>query len=382
MEAQMRGAGRPAGLMDKLNAAGGEVLVYSIALDQIEPDPDQPRREFSDEDLEGLVASLKAVGLLQEPAVRPISVDEQSGQPRRYRLIYGERRWRAARKAGWTAIRCKVLPRVQDEDLEERLKVIDQQDAENRQRSALTAVEEAYGIQSKLDVLKKLTPAASETDLLEQIAADRKIGLTTARDLISLLRAPEPLRKAILKREIETREVAFEFVTYWNGLRKKHEAENKARREVRFRELVNEWARRQGLEPTTEVAARYATEHQLDAKIVRADLKRAEKAEGKVAEEFGAMLARAVKEQWTASEARRILKGVRAGHAVEREAQRLFDRSLAKGKARVTVHVDRLDDPEIATPEAREELAGVLRELLAKVERGRVAEVKTAEVAV
>src|SRR3954451_8567117 len=77
----------------------GQVAHYAeIPVDAITPNPRQPRQVFDEEALAELVYSLREVGLLQPVVVRPI------GDGTRYELIMGERRWRAAREAGFRAI--------------------------------------------------------------------------------------------------------------------------------------------------------------------------------------------------------------------------------------------------------------------------------------
>jgi ParB family chromosome partitioning protein len=354
-----------------------DVLVRSIALDAIEADPDQPRVHFDQAELEQLAVSLRENGLLQEPAVYPIDVDAD-GLPSRFRLLFGERRWRAARLAGWTAMSCKVVPSSQDGDLIAKLKRVDQQEAENRDRAALSAIEEAKALRVKLDVLRRLDPQASERSLQEKVAAERKVSHTTVFRLVNLLKGPEVLQTAILERKITSRDVAFRFVEYWTDLLRQHQTEAKAKRELLFRDGVRAWAEQKGLgELNAEVLTRYAAEHHLDAKVVKADVRTAEKIEGKAQEAFVKLVERAVREGWTAKDARRLLSG-RTGRKDTDKVVRLYERSEAKGKARLTVHLERLDDPEVATTEALRELAEVLRELLTRVERGSVEAAPTA----
>ena len=75
-------------------ASGAEVV--QIPVDSIDPNADQPRRRFAPEALSQLADSIRAVGILQPVLVRK--------QESRYVLIAGERRWRAARMAGLSAV--------------------------------------------------------------------------------------------------------------------------------------------------------------------------------------------------------------------------------------------------------------------------------------
>ncbi len=100
-----------------------------IPLDAITPNPRQPRVVFEEEALAELVHSLREVGLLQPVVVRPLDAG-------RYELIMGERRWRAAREAGFTDIPAIVRATGDDVMLRDAL-------LENLHRSQLNPLEEA-----------------------------------------------------------------------------------------------------------------------------------------------------------------------------------------------------------------------------------------------
>jgi len=107
-----------------------------VSVDDISPNPAQPRSRFDDEALEELAASLKEVGVLQ-----PIVVTRgESG----YVLIAGERRWRAARRAGLRVIPAVLRGSAGDSTLVEAL-------VENVQRQDLTPLEEAHAYQQLLE---------------------------------------------------------------------------------------------------------------------------------------------------------------------------------------------------------------------------------------
>jgi len=107
-----------------------------ISVDEISPNPAQPRYRFDDETLEELAASLKEVGVLQPIVVTP---GEQG-----YVLIAGERRWRAARRAGLHVIPAVLRGSTGDSTLVEAL-------VENVQRQDLTPLEEAHAYQQLLE---------------------------------------------------------------------------------------------------------------------------------------------------------------------------------------------------------------------------------------
>ena len=105
-----------------------------IAIGDIDPNPDQPRHTFSEESIAQLAQSIKDQGILQPILVTPV----KGG---RYRIVAGERRWRAAREAGLHAVPCIV--REMDVVTQMEIALI-----ENIQREDLNPVETAMGIQS------------------------------------------------------------------------------------------------------------------------------------------------------------------------------------------------------------------------------------------
>lgn len=108
-----------------------------IELGQIRPNPHQPRSSFDEEALEGLADSIRSVGVLQPVVVRP---DPNGG----YLLVAGERRWRAARRAGLTQIPAVIRSGEDAAWLTEAL-------VENLQRSDLTPLEEAAAFRQLLE---------------------------------------------------------------------------------------------------------------------------------------------------------------------------------------------------------------------------------------
>lgn len=85
-------------------AAGTKALpsALSILLDRIEPDPDQPRKDFDQDEIDRLAASITSLGLQQPITVRYVADRD------RYVIVDGERRWRAARQANLASLNCVV----------------------------------------------------------------------------------------------------------------------------------------------------------------------------------------------------------------------------------------------------------------------------------
>ncbi len=117
---------------DGIDDALREVSVTSIV-----PNPGQPRAQFDEESLSELTTSIRALGVLQPVLVREVDTDQ-------YQLIAGERRWRAARRAGLTTIPA-IIRRADDRGVAEQALV------ENLQRQDLTALEEAAAYQQLIE---------------------------------------------------------------------------------------------------------------------------------------------------------------------------------------------------------------------------------------
>lgn len=108
-----------------------------IAVNAIDPNPNQPRVHFDEASLAELTASILAIGVLQPILVRPEGTD-------RYQLIAGERRWRAASRAGLQMI--PAIVRVTDD-----VSSVEQALVENLHRQDLTPLEEAAAYQQLLE---------------------------------------------------------------------------------------------------------------------------------------------------------------------------------------------------------------------------------------
>lgn len=113
----------------------GEV-VEKIKIIDIEPNKNQPRRKFDIEAIEELAESIKIYGIIQ-----PIIVTKKDGF---YEIVAGERRWRAAKKAGLTEVPCIV--RENDERKNKEIALI-----ENIQRQDLNPIEKARGFKQLID---------------------------------------------------------------------------------------------------------------------------------------------------------------------------------------------------------------------------------------
>jgi ParB family chromosome partitioning protein len=147
-----------------------------IAIDRIVPNPKQPRRTFIESELQELSDSIREKGVLQPILVRPDPSNSDM-----FEIIAGERRWRAARRAGLTSIPAIVRPMDDREVLE--IAII-----ENVQRSDLNAVEEAEAYKSLIDRFGR-----TQESVATQVGKSREHVSNTLR----LLNLPEDVREHV-----------------------------------------------------------------------------------------------------------------------------------------------------------------------------------------
>ena len=145
-----------------------------IAIGDIDPNPDQPRHTFSEESIQQLAQSIKDQGVLMPILVTPV----KGG---RYRIVAGERRWRAARAAGLNAVPCIV--REMDIPTQMEIALI-----ENIQREDLNPIETAMGIQS----LMKQCGYTQET-VAQRLSKSRP----AVANLLRLLTLPEEVQELV-----------------------------------------------------------------------------------------------------------------------------------------------------------------------------------------
>jgi ParB family transcriptional regulator, chromosome partitioning protein len=145
-----------------------------IPVTAITPNPRQPRRSFDEEALDELASSIRQVGLLQPVVVRAIGVG-------RYELVMGERRWRAAERAGLTEIGA-IVKQTQDDDLLRDALI------ENLHRQQLDPLEEAAAYQQLLDDF-----GATHEELARKIGRSRPHISNTLR----LLNLPPAVQKRV-----------------------------------------------------------------------------------------------------------------------------------------------------------------------------------------
>lgn len=156
--------------LDALLAVPGETAAPAgIDILLIDPNPDQPRKQFDEDKLEDLAASIREHGVLQ-----PLLL---TATGERYQLVAGERRWRAARMAGLKQVPALVRDFTPQQVAEVSL-------IENLQRDNLNPLEEAQGIRSLLD-----TFALTQEQVAERLSMSRP-AVTNALRLLGL---PQPV---------------------------------------------------------------------------------------------------------------------------------------------------------------------------------------------
>jgi ParB family chromosome partitioning protein len=151
-----------------------------IPLDDIGPNPFQPRHMFDEQAITELANSLRTSGLLQPVVLRPTD----DGM---YQLIAGERRWRAAQQLGWSEIGA-VVREVDDRTLLTLALV------ENLQRDALSPIDEASGYRRLVEEFD-----ASQHEVAELVGRDR----STVANALRLLRLPQSVQQMVHKGELD-----------------------------------------------------------------------------------------------------------------------------------------------------------------------------------
>jgi len=213
MSTKRKGLGRGLdallGTADRPEETGAQLR--ELAVDLINPNPFQPRTHFDDAALTELADSIRAQGVIQ-----PVVVRRRSGE---YELIAGERRWRAAQKAGLSRIPAVI--REIDDNQAAAMALI-----ENLQREDLDAIEQAKAMrrlvqefslthQQVADILGISRPAVTNALRLLDLAApvqkmlrERTIEAGHARSLATLPKKEQvPLAERVVKRTLTVRQV-------------------------------------------------------------------------------------------------------------------------------------------------------------------------------
>ncbi|MBQ6962339.1 MAG: ParB/RepB/Spo0J family partition protein [Paludibacteraceae bacterium] len=167
------------GSAEEIKTSGSSIF-DTLPISSIEPNPDQPRTNFDEEALDDLAESIKQLGVIQPITVRKISDDK-------YQIISGERRFRAAQKAGLSKIP-SYIKTAEDETVMQMALV------ENVQREDLNAIEIALSYK-----------ALTETQNLTQEKISSLVGKkrATVSNYLRLLKLPAEIQLAISKKQID-----------------------------------------------------------------------------------------------------------------------------------------------------------------------------------
>ncbi len=158
----------------------GSSNLNEVEISMIEPNPNQPRREFDEDALQELATSIRELGIIQ-----PITIRKIEGA--KYQIIAGERRWRASQLAGLTTIPAYIVT-VEDQNAMEMALV------ENIQREDLNAIEIALAYQH-----------LAETTGMTQAKISERVGKSRAAvtNYMRLLKLPAQVQMALKNHEIE-----------------------------------------------------------------------------------------------------------------------------------------------------------------------------------
>lgn len=158
----------------------GSSTINEISIELIDANPNQPRRDFDEQALQELAASIREIGIIQ-----PITLRQEANG--RYMIIAGERRWRASQLAGLQAIPAYIRT-ISDENVMEMALV------ENIQREDLNAIEIALGYQHLL-----------ENDGMTQEKVSERVGKSRAAiaNYLRLLRLPAQIQLALQKKDLD-----------------------------------------------------------------------------------------------------------------------------------------------------------------------------------
>ena len=158
----------------------GSSTINEIPLEQIEANPNQPRREFDEEALQELANSINEIGIIQPITLRQVAENK-------FQIIAGERRWRASQLAGLQAIPAYIRT-IKDESIMELALV------ENIQREDLNAIEIALAYEHLLSA-----EGMTQERVSERVGKSR----TAITNYLRLLKLPAQVQMALQKKEID-----------------------------------------------------------------------------------------------------------------------------------------------------------------------------------
>lgn len=158
----------------------GSSNICEVSIEKIQPNPNQPRRNFDDDSLQELANSIRQIGIIQ-----PITLRDMGDGT--YTIIAGERRWRASQRAGLIHIPAYIRT-VDDENMMEMALV------ENIQRQDLSALEIALAYQHLMEQY-----GLTQEQLSDKVGKNR----ATVANYLRLLKLPAPIQMALKNKVID-----------------------------------------------------------------------------------------------------------------------------------------------------------------------------------
>jgi len=168
-------------------AAAAPDAIFHIEVDKIKPNPHQPRRNFDEESLKELAASIQEFGILQPLVVSKIETENEMGTNVEYELIAGERRLMAAKLLGWERVPV-IIRKISQKSEKLELAVL-----ENLQRENLNPVETARAY-AKLQEEFGIT----QREIAQRLGKSRE----TIANTLRLLSLPTEIQDAVAKNQI------------------------------------------------------------------------------------------------------------------------------------------------------------------------------------
>lgn len=171
--------GKGLGALLSTNQTNVRNLIKRINISQIKPNPNQPRKAFSEKEIGELATSIKNQGIIQPIVVKEIN----DGQ---YQIIAGERRWRASQLAGLHEVDC-VIKDLQDSQILESALI------ENIQREDLNVIEEANAYKDLISIKK-----------MNNEGLAKMIGKSASHvsNILRLLELDKPIQEMVMRNEI------------------------------------------------------------------------------------------------------------------------------------------------------------------------------------
>ena len=368
-----------------------------LPLSAIEPDPDQHRREFDEAGIRELAGSIERDGMRNAIEVYPVSFDE-SGAPRSFRILSGERRYHACMMLGLERVTCKVVPAPTRLHRERAMR------AENAAREDLSILDDAHSLHRVVEAELAADPKAKRVAVMKIVAAREGLSQSEIYARVGLVEAPECLREELRASGGNrlSRAQAYSLMRKWGEVEESAFKPKRAEEAAKEFAALKRFARKMTMDQAdqrrvedlvAEVLPAYATERRLDQKKVQILLDAYQDLRRRAEERFAEIVKRASAERVSGAEIKarsaRSLEKARAPKAAaktptqaelipqepvaakagpKRPPRPVVLHSVRKGgKGPITVHPDRIAHPRV-TADARAALRELLVGIVAKLD--------------